>query len=104
MAGLVDLATWTETEDPIAIVARVVGQADRVAVSDRLWAMFLLRLQAALPTTRFGLASQVLRDLRIVKDDDEVELLRLAANAADRVIAQMAAAPARRPDRGRRRP
>jgi Xaa-Pro aminopeptidase len=91
--GLVDLVTWLETEDSIAIVARVVGRADRVAVSDRLWAMFLLRLQAALPVTSFGLASQVLRDLRIVKDADEVALLRMAANAADRVIAQMAAGP-----------
>jgi Xaa-Pro aminopeptidase len=35
----------------------------------------------------------VLRDLRIVKDEDEVELLRLAARAADRVIAQIAAGP-----------
>ncbi len=90
-AGLVDLVTWTETEDPIALVAGLVSGAPRLAVSDRLWAMFLLRLQAALPNARFDLASGALQDLRIVKDDDEVTLLRIAARAADRVIAQVAA-------------
>jgi Xaa-Pro aminopeptidase len=91
-AGLVDLATWTETEDPIALVASLVSRAALAAVSDRLWATFLLRLQKALPGTPFEVASVVLRELRIVKDEDEVALLRLAAQAADRVIAQMAAA------------
>jgi Xaa-Pro aminopeptidase len=87
------LATWTETDDPVALVAGMVGGAGRVAVSDRLWAMFLLRLQSALAGVDFALASIVLRDLRLVKDDDEVALLRLAARAADRVIAQVAAGP-----------
>jgi Xaa-Pro aminopeptidase len=92
-AGLIDIETWTETEDPTAIVARLVGRVPRVAVSDRLWAMFVLRLQRALPDATFDLSSVVLRDLRIVKDDDEIQLLRLAAHAADRVIAQVAAGP-----------
>src|SRR4051794_28525306 len=92
-AGLVDVETWTETEDPTALVARVVGGRPRVAVSDRLWATFVLKLQRALPNAAFDLASVVLRDLRIVKDEDEIELLRLAAHAADRVITQIAAGP-----------
>ncbi len=107
-AGLVDVVTWEETEDPIAVVAGIVrgaGQADdpvrawgpgasaRVAVGDRLWATFLLGLQAALPEATFGLASAVLGDLRIVKDADEIALLRAAAHAADRVVAAVCAGP-----------
>ncbi len=92
-AGLVELETWTETENPIALVAGWLNGARRVAVSDRLWATFVLRLQSALPGVEFGLASAVLRDLRIVKDAEEIALLRLAAHAADRVIAQVAAGP-----------
>ena len=65
----------------------------RVAVSDRLWATFVLGLQAALPDAAFGLASAVLQDLRILKDPDEVALLRMAAEAADRVVAAIAAGP-----------
>jgi len=60
-------------------------------VSDRLWASFVLRLQSALSGAQFALGSDVLGELRVVKDADEVALLRLAAQAADRVIAQIAA-------------
>ena len=95
-AGLVELRTWNETDDPIALVASIVGSASdhqRLAVSDRLWASFLLALQRAMPSAAFGLASDVLTELRIVKDPAEIDLLRAAAQAADRVIAQVAAGP-----------
>jgi len=88
----VAIETWEETEDPYALVASLVGKAARhIGVSDRLWASHLLRIQAALPGGKFESATAVLRDLRMVKDPDEIELLRLAAHAADRVIAQIAA-------------
>ena len=64
---------------------------ERIGVSDRLWASHLLRLQRALPAAAFGSATAAIRDLRMTKDADEVVLLRLAAQAADRVIDQIAA-------------
>ena len=96
-AGLrtpVRIATWLETDDPYALVGEAAGDAARrgeLGVSDALWAMHLLRLQASIPAARFGSATPVLRTLRMVKDRDEIELLRLAAHAADRVVAQIAA-------------
>ncbi len=60
-------------------------------VSATLWALHVVRLQAALPGRAFGLATQVLRALRIRKDAEEIALMRLAAHAADRVVAQIAA-------------
>ena len=92
-AGLrpdVAIVTWEETEDAHAVVASLIGPARRVAVSDRLWASHLLRLQSAMPGARFESASVVLRELRMTKDPDEVSLLRLAAQAADRVVARIA--------------
>lgn len=90
-AGAVRLETWEETEDPIAHVRGLVGAgAAHCAVSDGLAARFLLGLQAALPGTTFTLASAVLRDLRVVKDADEIALLRLAALAADCVVDEIA--------------
>ncbi len=89
--GHVAIASWEEIEDPVARVRSLLpARAARLAVSDRLWAAHLLRLEAALPGARFEAASLVLRDLRVVKDDDEVALLRLAAQAADRVVDEVA--------------
>jgi Xaa-Pro aminopeptidase len=98
-AGLrtdVEIATWTETEDPHGLIASLVAdggptRGSEVAVSDQLWASHLLRLQRALPGHRFEVAAPLLSELRMRKDDDEVELLRQAAHAADRVVDQIAA-------------
>lgn len=93
-AGLVDLAAWGETEDPFSLVGRRLGAAAAGAsllVSDGLRAAFLLRLQGAIPTARFDVASAVVSPLRQVKDADEIELLRAAAGAADRTVEAMIA-------------
>jgi Xaa-Pro aminopeptidase len=99
--GLVEVATWEETEDPMALVAsrlsellgRQVHDVRAVAVDDGLRAAFVLGLQRVLPDARFSLASAVLRRLRMRKDPDEVALLRAAAQAADRVVLAIAAGP-----------
>ncbi|MBA3876244.1 MAG: peptidase M24 family protein [Anaerolinea sp.] len=102
-AGRADVTPWDETDDAHALVAtqlagtQLAPVADdgraRVLVSDRLWAMHVLGLQRALPQAEVGLASELLRELRMIKDADEVSLLRRAAHAADRVVAQIAAGP-----------
>jgi Xaa-Pro aminopeptidase len=93
------VAAWQETEDPVALVRAaldasaaldVTGAAGgRLAVGDRLWSTFLLRLQAAMPTASFTVASTVTRTLRIVKDTDELDALSRAAEAIDEVVEQL---------------
>ena len=99
----VEIVTWEETDDPHGLVAGFVtaaagaatqGSADRpleVAVSARLMAMHLIPLQERLASARFRSAAGALSELRIRKDGDEIELLRQAGAAADRVVAQIAA-------------
>ncbi|MGH9225200.1 MAG: M24 family metallopeptidase [Acidimicrobiales bacterium] len=82
---------FDETEDPVAIVASLVGERRTVAISDRAWATFVLGLQVALPGATWSRASAVTGPLRAVKDPDEVDALRRAAQAADRVAAQLLA-------------
>ncbi|MEN3315343.1 MAG: hypothetical protein V7605_1577 [Acidimicrobiaceae bacterium] len=80
---------WDETDDPVAIVADLVGGRPNLAVSDRTWATFVLALQASLPGARWHPASMVTAALRAVKDGAEVAALRRAAVAADRVAAAL---------------
>jgi Xaa-Pro aminopeptidase len=83
------LRPWSETEDPTEVVAGLVGGRRRLAISDRAWATFLLRLQGWLPGAEWQNASVVTADLRAVKDADEVAALAAASAAADRVAAQL---------------
>jgi Xaa-Pro aminopeptidase len=89
-AALVEIVTHEETDDAFALVAARVGRAARVAVADRMWAQHVLRLRAVMPGVDQVTASTVLRALRIVKTPSEVDELRRAGQAIDRVHARMA--------------
>ncbi|MGI8792125.1 MAG: M24 family metallopeptidase [Acidimicrobiales bacterium] len=83
------IRAWGETEDPLAIVAGLMGGAKTVAFGDRAWATFLVGLQRLLPDVTWERASAVTGPIRAVKDADEVAALRAAAEAADRVAAAL---------------
>lgn len=82
---------WDETTDPVALVAAAVGSARSVAIGDQTWARFLVELLRALPGVDWQRASGVVGPLRAVKDADEVDALRAAAAAVDRIAAQLQA-------------
>ncbi len=87
-----DIIAWGETDDPYALVAGrlgVLAGAARVGLSDRMWALMVLRLRDALPGVRQDLASRALRELRIRKTPAEVAALRAAGAAIDRVHARV---------------
>ncbi len=92
-ADAVALRSWSETEDPVGVVADLLtgagAAAGRLAVQDRLWTVFTLRLQAALPSATWLPGSAVMRQLRIRKAPDEVAALRAVGRAIDDVHAQV---------------
>ena len=47
------IRAWEETENPVDIVADLVGDARTAAVGDQTWARFVIELQAALPSVAF---------------------------------------------------
>ena len=89
--ALFALRPWDETEDPVGVVADLVGARPHLAVSDRAWATFVLQLQASLPGASWLAASSVTGPLRAVKDGEEVAALRRAGAAADRVAGALVA-------------
>ena len=82
---------WDETDDPIAVVADLVGSAPSLAVGDKTWARFLVDLQSQLPAASWRKASDITGPIRAVKDEAEIAALRAAGYAADRVAAQLQA-------------
>jgi Xaa-Pro aminopeptidase len=85
-----ELVPWDETDDPYALVAKRLGRPPAaVGLSDRMWALMVLRFRAALPQARQELASAALGPLRVRKSPAEVAALRAAGQAIDRVHAQV---------------
>lgn len=87
--GAFQLLPWDETEDPVAIVAGLVGRRQSIAVGDQTWARFVIDLLPRLPLASFTRAVDVIGPLRARKDAAEVDALTAAAAAADRVAAQL---------------
>ena len=100
--GAFTLRPWGETEDPTAVVADLARGAATAGVGDQMWARFLVELLPQLPGVELRRAVEVLGPLRMIKDAAEVEALRAAGAAADRVAASAARRrdPAGRPHRG----
>lgn len=83
------LRSWSETEDPLGIVALKAGRPTVTAIGDTVWSVFLLELLALMPATTFVPASVVTSGLRAVKDEEEREALAIAAAGVDRVAARI---------------
>ncbi|MFC4248014.1 M24 family metallopeptidase [Natribaculum luteum] len=88
-----DVRLWDDGDDPVSLVAETLSDLDvdggRVLVDDRMWALFTQNLRSVLPDAEFDLASVVFEDLRLRKDETELEALRRAGDIADRVSAKI---------------
>lgn len=80
---------WPDTADPVEIVADLVGPAEVAAVGDQTWARFLIDLSRRLPGVEWRRASEVTAPIRSVKGPDEIEMLRAAGAAVDRIAARL---------------
>jgi len=92
--NVVKIATHEETDDAFALAAGLARDAlgadpALVGVADRMWAEHVLRLRTALPQAHQTTAGRVLRPLRVIKQADEVDALRRAGAAIDRVHERM---------------
>ncbi|AFZ71962.1 M24 family metallopeptidase [Natronobacterium gregoryi] len=90
-----DVRTWSDGDDPTVLLESVgeeLGLAGgHLLVDDRMWALFTQDLQATFPEATFGLVSEVVDDLRLCKDEAELEALRKAASISDAVSEEIRA-------------
>src|SRR4051812_25436730 len=84
-----DIVAHEETDDAYGMVASMLGAVRRVGVANRMWAEQVLRFRATMSGAEQVTAGDVLRALRMRKTPAEVDALRLAGQAIDRVHARM---------------
>jgi Xaa-Pro aminopeptidase len=89
----VEMVAWNETDDPFALIARRLTSTGTdtntplkaVGVADQMWAVMALRFRDNLPGVEQVAAGSVLRALRVRKSPAEIDALREAGAAIDRV-------------------
>jgi len=85
----IEILTWVDGVDPYQLVSGRLGKPGRVAVSDFTPALHVLALREALGSAEQVLAGPIVRELRMRKDAAEVDALRKAGAAIDRVHARI---------------
>ena len=79
--GAFTIVPWNETDDPVAIVADVLGDAHTIAIGDQMWARFLVELLPRVGNVKFTRALEVVGSLRVAKDKSEIDALAGAGAA-----------------------
>ncbi len=92
--SVVKILTHGESDDACAMTSDFIreavnGSPSRVGLADRMWAEQVLRFRGLMSGTEQVPAGSVLRELRLRKTPDEVDGLRRAAAAIDRVHGRM---------------
>ncbi len=85
----VEVLGWRDGEDPFRLVASMLPREGSVLVTEGTRAGWLFQLFSAAPSVRFSSAETLTAEVRAIKDEIEVRLLTLAAEAADRVAARL---------------
>jgi D-alanyl-D-alanine dipeptidase len=79
----VEFREWSDGQDPYEVVGGIIPARGTVGLTDTMWAMHVLHLRDAMPDASFVLGSRVLSDLRLRKDQSEIEQLAKAGRSAD---------------------
>ena len=95
-AGTIELIDWVDGTDPFPAFARFLDPDGSYAISDSAWALQLLGLQGALPSSKYVSMTGALPMLRAIKDADELERLAAAGAAADACFEEIVKVPLRR--------
>lgn len=87
----VEVLGYRDTDDPLALTARLLDPGEPLGCDKNMAARFLLGLRDAHAAAAFVLGSKPVDDARAVKDARELELMRRASATNDRAMAWLAA-------------
>ena len=85
-----EVVGWGESANPYEIIGQRSGfDGGRVAVDNHMWAERVLKISENFPGATIELAAPIISAIRIIKTPTELNFLRVAAAAIDRVHAQI---------------
>jgi D-alanyl-D-alanine dipeptidase len=88
-----DTRVLPDRGDAEALVREVLPEFNltgkKIAIEDRAWASFVVNFRRILPDGEFTLASEVMQPLRVVKDEEEIALMRKAGEIVDMALTEI---------------
>ncbi len=88
-----DLRIWSGKRDQENIFCNLIKEFGlakaNIALEDKTWAGFLLRIQKNIPKAKFSLASNIIKELRICKTEEELEYMKRAGKIAEEIMKEV---------------
>lgn len=85
----IDLIWYNDIQDGVEILSKEL-KSDKVMGIDKAWpAKFLLRLQELCPDKRYVNSSLLIDEVRLIKDEEEKELMRESSRICDSVMEEL---------------
>jgi len=85
-----EMILWTDEENPYKILQNVMEEKNltegKIAIDDTMWAEQLLSMIKILPKAEFVHLGDMFGALRLIKNQDEIEKIKIAGKIADEVI------------------
>lgn len=82
-----------ESERPKEVLKRVLGaynlRGKGIAIEERAWAHTVLLFREVLPYSKLVNANELIEPMRMIKDDDEIEVMKKAGEITDRVYGKV---------------
>jgi len=82
-----------ESERPKEVLREVIGQLNMrgkgVAIEERAWAHTVLLFRQVMPYSKLSNASEIIEPMRMIKDSDEIEVMKRAGEITDRVYGKV---------------
>jgi len=82
-----------ESERPKEVLREVIGQLNMrgkgVAIEERAWAHTVLLFRQVMPYSKLSNASEIIEPMRMIKDSDEIEVMKKAGEITDRVYGKI---------------
>jgi Xaa-Pro dipeptidase len=94
LQGTIDLRVLGDWDDPLALVADILKgfklpAAPRVAISDLAHGETIVAIHRLLPDAKFISATKILRQMRVIKDADEIATMRKAGEITEAAFADV---------------
>ncbi len=82
-----------ESERPKEVLREVIGQLNMrgkgVAIEERAWAHTVLLFRQVMPYSKLSNANEIIEPMRMIKDGDEIDVMKKAGEITDRVYGKV---------------
>ena len=82
-----------ESEHPKEVLREVIGQLNMrgkgVAIEERTWGSTVLLFRRVMPYSKLSNANEIIEPMRMIKDKDEIEVMKKAGEITDRVYGKV---------------